>query len=85
MLFHSQLTGHRICRVILSLLWAMLFREQILLQKLVIKMFVVEILLSHIRLVQSVVEQEVFVISSEADQLLRGGVVSTMLLTVLDQ
>ncbi len=48
-------------------------------------MFVVEILLSHIRLVQSVVEQEVFVISSEADQLLRGGVVSTMLLTVLDQ
>lgn len=63
----------------------MLFREQILLRKLVIKMFVVEILLSHIRLVQSVVEQEVFVISSEADQLLRGGVVSTMLLTVLDQ
>lgn len=38
----------------------------------------VEILLSHIRLVQSVVEQEVFVTYSQVHQLPRGVVVSVM-------
>lgn len=85
MLFHSQLTGHQICQVILSLLWVMLFHEQILLRKPVIKMSDVEDLLYQFQLGQIVLVLEVPWISSEADKLLLGEVDSMMLLIVQDQ
>ncbi len=63
----------------------MLFHEQILLRKPVIKMSDVEDLLYQFQLGQIVLVLEVPWISSEADKLLLGEVDSMMLLIVQDQ